>query len=183
MSSSINDFKSAIVRNGGFARPNRFYVTFTSLPNTSGVRESLRYGSTSDMTYLCESVNIPGKQITTLDYDLGTRRPVKIPTGFIEDDVTMTFILTNNNFIKDAIDNWMKKIIDVDTYLLTSNYTEFKTDISITQLDENDKKVHEVKLQGAYPITLNSIEYDNNSESAIQKVTVVFTYDKLETII
>ena len=86
MSSSINDFKSAIIRNGGIAKPNRFHVTFASLPGSSS--------STRDVPYLCESVSIPGKQITTLDYDIGTRRPLKIPTGYIEDDVTMTFILT-----------------------------------------------------------------------------------------
>lgn len=172
MSSSINDFKSAIIRNGGIAKPNRFHVTFASLPGSSS--------STRDVPYLCESVSIPGKQITTLDYDIGTRRPLKIPTGYIEDDVTMTFILTNNNLIKTAIDKWMQKIINVDSYLLTSNYNDYKTSINITQLDEQNKEVHKVKLEGAYPITLNSIELDNNSESAVQKVTVVFTYDRLK---
>jgi hypothetical protein len=174
MSSSINDFKSAIIRNGGIAKANRFYVTFAAIPGSSE--------STRDIPYLCETTSIPGKQITTLDYDIGTRRPLKIPTGYIEDDVTMTFILTNNNFIKTAIDTWMQKIIDIDSYLLTSNYSDYKTEISITQLDEQNKAVHKVTLQGAYPITLNSMELDNNSESTIQKVTVVFTYDKLKII-
>jgi hypothetical protein len=174
MSSSINDFKSAIIRNGGIAKANRFYVTFAAIPGSSE--------STRDISYLCETTSIPGKQITTLDYDIGTRRPLKIPTGYIEDDVTMTFILTNNNFIKTAIDKWMQKIINIDSYLLTSNYSEYKTEIGITQLDEQNKEVHKVTLQGAYPITLNSMELDNNSESTIQKVTVVFTYDKLKII-
>ena len=94
----------------------------------------------------------------------------------------MTFIATNNNFIKTAIDKWMQKIINIDSYLLTSNYSDYKTEIGITQLDEQNKEVHKVTLQGAYPITLNSMELDNNSESTIQKVTVVFTYDKLKII-
>jgi hypothetical protein len=174
MSSSINDFKSAIIRNGGIAKINRFYVTFAAIPGSPE--------STRDIPYLCEAASIPGKQITTLDYDIGTRRPIKIPTGYIEDDITMTFIATNNNFIKTAIDKWMQKIINIDSYLLTSNYSDYKTEIGITQLDEQNKEVHKVTLQGAYPITLNSMELDNNSESTIQKVTVVFTYDKLKII-
>jgi hypothetical protein len=175
MSSSINDFKAAIIRNGGIAKPNRFHVTFATLPGSS------QSTSTRDIPYLCESVSIPGKQITTLDYDIGTRRPLKIPTGYIEDDVTMTFIATNNNFIKTAIDKWMQKIINVDSYLLTSNYSDYKTEIGITQLNEQDKEVHTVTLEGAYPITLNAMELDNSNESTSQKVTVVFTYDKLKT--
>jgi hypothetical protein len=174
MSSSINDFKSAIMRNGGLARPNRFSVTFASLPGSSSV--------SMDISFLCESVNIPGKQITTLDYDIGTRRPLKIPTGYIEDDVTMTFISTNNNAIKKAIDEWMKKIINIDSYLLAKDHQTYKTDITIRQLNESDKEIQNVKLQNAYPITLNSIELDNNAESAIQKISVVFTYDKLDII-
>jgi len=175
MSSSINDFKSAIIRNGGIAKPNRFYVTFASLPGSgSGT-------STRDIPYLCESASLPGKQITTLDYDIGTRRPLKIPTGYIEDDITMTFIATNNNFIKNAMEKWMQKIINVDSYLLTSNYSDYKTEINITQLKEDNTVVQTVTLEGAYPITINSVELDNNSESTIQKVTVVFTYDKIKT--
>lgn len=175
MSSSINDFKSVILRNGGFARPNRFEVTFGKIPGWSG--------STTDLKFLCETVNIPGKQITTLDYDIGTRRPLKIPTGYIEDDVTMVFNLTNNYMVKKAIDAWMKQIINVDSYLLNKDHTKYKTDIEVVQLNENNSRVYTAKLQNAYPITLNQIDLDSNSESTVQKLTVVLTYDKLDIIL
>ncbi len=172
MSSSITSFKNAIMRNKGFARPNRFHIEITAVPNGSDI-------NTRDLAFLCESVNLPGKQITTTDYEIGTRRALKIPTGYIEDDVTMTFNLTNNYLVKNAIDSWMKSIINIDSYLLEANEAVYKKDINISQLDENDKSVYKVRLEKAFPITLNSIELDANTESAVQKVTVVFTYDKL----
>jgi hypothetical protein len=171
MSSSINDFKSVILRNKGFARPNRFEIEISNVPGWSG--------NTRDLKFLCETVNLPGKQITTLDYDIGTRRPLKIPTGYIEDDVTMVFNLTNNYAVKVALDKWMEQIINVNTYLLSYD-TSYKRDISITQLNEKNGQVYTAQLRNAYPITVNSIDLDSNSESTVQKVTVVFTYDTLK---
>lgn len=168
MSSSINDFKSAIMRNRGLAKANRFKVEITSVPGLSG--------STRDLNFLCETVNLPGKQITTLDYDNGTRRPVKIPTGYIEDDVTMVFNLTNNYLVKKALDSWMQRIIDVNSYRLAYD-SAYKRDIKITQLDDNNAIVYTAQLKSAYPITINSIDLDDNAESTITKVTTVFTYD------
>jgi hypothetical protein len=168
MSSSINDFKSAILRNKGFAKANRFMVEITSVPGLSG--------STRDLNFLCETVNLPGKQITTLEYDNGTRRSVKIPTGYIDDDVTMVFNLTNNYFVKTAIDAWMQRIININSYRLAYD-TAYKRDIKISQLDENNSIVYTYTLYSAYPITLNSIDLDNNSESTIAKATVIFTHD------
>lgn len=168
MSSSINDFKSVILRNRGFAKANRFKVEITSVPGASG--------SARDLNFLCESVNIPGKQITTLDYDNGTHRPIKIPTGYIEDDVTMIFNLTNNYLVKRALDSWMQQIINANSYRLAYD-AAYKRDIKISQLDENNAVVYTSILYAAYPITINSIDLDNNSESTISKATVVFTYD------
>lgn len=171
MSSSINDFKSAILRNKGLARPNRFSIEITGVPG--------RNFNTRDLSFLCESVNLPGKQINTFEYDNGTRRPIKIPTGYIEDDVTMVFNLTNNYLVKNVLDDWMKSIINVDTYLLASEENNYKKDIRINQLDENNSIIYTAHLEKAYPITINSIELDSNAESAIQKVTAVFTYNKI----
>ena len=168
MSSSITDFKNAITRNKGFAKPNRFKLEITSVPGWSG--------STSDLCVFCETVNFPGKQINTIDYDIGIRRPLKIPTNYTEDDITITFNLTNNYLAKVAIDEWMKSIINVDTYLLSYD-SDYKRNITISQLDENNSVVYKQQLKSAFPITLNAIELDNNSENTIQKVTVVFAFD------
>lgn len=173
MSSSIRDFKSAILKNGGFARSNRFQIQITDIPGSGGI-------DTQDLNFLCETVNIPSKQINTIEYDrIGMARPLKIPTGYTEDDVTMNFNLTNNYIVKTALDAWMEKIISSASYLLSYDI-EYKRDISIAQLDENDRIVYAVQLVNAYPISISSIDLDNSAESSISKVTVVFTHDELK---
>jgi hypothetical protein len=173
MSSSIRDFKSAILKNKGFARSNRFKIQITDIPGSGEL-------DTRDLNFLCETVNIPSKQINTIEYDrIGMARPLKIPTGYTEDDVTMNFNLTNNYVVKTALDSWMEKIININSYLLSYD-AEYKRDIAIAQLDESDGVVYAVQLVNAYPISIGSIDLDNGAESSISKVTVVFTYDELK---
>ena len=166
--SSIDNFKSAVLRNSGFAKSNRFAVKIFAVPGWSG--------STQDLNIFCESVSLPGKQINTIDYDIGIRRPLKIPTNYTEDDITMVFNLTNNYLAKKAIDEWMKSIIDVDTYLLSYD-SDYKRKIEISQLDENNSTVYSMTLKAAFPISMNAIEFDNGSENTVQKLSVTFAFD------
>jgi hypothetical protein len=170
--STISDFKIAVQRHRGFAKANRFAVEITNMPglSTEGAR---------DLSFMCESVSIPGKQITTLDYDNGTRRPFKIPTGVLDDDVAITFNLTNNYFVKQAFDTWLNTIID-QQYLL--NYIDkYVREVTISQLDENDNEIYSVVLKNAYPFQVAAIELANASTDTISTVTVTFACDEVMT--
>ena len=173
MSSLINDFKNSIAANGGFARANRFSVSITAVPGFNDGTEALR-----DLTFMCDSVTIPGKQITTLDYEISTRRAVKIPTGFVDDDITLTFNLTNNYLAKRAFDAWTNYIIDVGSYL-TRYHDEYTRDIIIKQLDDRDRETYSVLLQRAYPYQIQSVELSHEAESTISKVSVTLTCDRV----
>jgi hypothetical protein len=170
--STISDFKIAVQRNRGFAKANRFSVEITNIPG-------LNPEDARDLSFMCESVSIPGKQITTLDYENGTRRPLKIPTGVLDDDVAITFNLTNNYFVKRAFDAWLNKIID-QQYLL--NYIdEYVRVVTISQLDEDDNEIYIVKLKNAYPFQVGAIELANASTDTISTVTVTFACDEVIT--
>ena len=166
----INEFKSLLVKRGGLSRTNRFDSIINIPPRiiTGGDRGR-------DLTLLCESASLPGKQITTLEWSLYGSN-IKIPTGYIYDDVTMVFNITNDYYVKNIFDEWQNLVISDETYNLSYN-TEFKTDILIRQLDEVDKPIHVTKLFNAYPITVQTITLDNNSESTVQKLSVVFSYE------
>ena len=170
--STITDFKNVVQQNGGFAKANRFNVEITAIPGFNG-------GSTRDLSFMCESVSIPGKQITTLDYDNGTRRPIKIPTGVIDDDVTIIFNLTNNYFVKQGFDTWLSKIIN-QQYLL-SYVSEYARDVKISQLDENDNERYVVTLKNAYPFQVSAIELSNSSTDTISTVSVTFACESVQT--
>jgi|TARA_B110000858_G_scaffold157614_1_gene180415 hypothetical protein len=188
---TIEDLKATISKKGGLARANRFRVIFTpptqSLLNLNPqtIISSVISGNFSaknlindprDIDILCDSVSIPGRQISTIDY-AAEKQSVKIPYGELHDDITCTFLLTNDYYMKTVFDSWIGSIVDMDQYSLAYK-KDITTDVIIQQLDEENTPIYGVKLEGAFPTTVNDIELSNESENTIQKLGVSFSYDK-----
>lgn len=188
---SIERLKSLISKKGGLAKANRFNVMFTpptqSLLNLDlqGMISSAISGNFNaknlvndprDISLLCDSVVIPGKQISTLDYQT-TKNSVKIPYGYVQDDVSLSFLLTNDYYMKTIFDKWINSIVDTDKYCIAYK-EDIVTDVIIQQLDEQDVPIYGVKLEGAFPVTMSEVALSNESTSQIQKLNVSFAYDK-----
>lgn len=188
---TIDDFKATIGKKQGLAKNNRFLVIFT--PPTQSLLElnpfeivgRLANGTFNaknlisdprDIAFLVESTQLPGRNINTLDYQ-AEKETIKIPNGFIDDDVTMTFILTGDYFMKDMIETWMSSIVDTENYKIGYK-KNYQVDISMQQLNDFDKNIYGIRLQNAYPINISAIEMDQSGENTIQKVTVTFAYDR-----
>ena len=187
---SINDLKSSITSHGGLAHTNRFAVYMApptaalfnlDLQNilvslvSGNFKASNLINDPRDITILCESCTLPGRQIMTLDYQT-FRQPEKLPYGYINEDVTFSFLLTNDYYVQKLFDKWQNLIINNDTYRIRYQ-EEFVTDVVIQQLNKANLPVYGVVLKGAYPISFNSVPLDNTAENSIQKCTVTFTYE------
>jgi len=170
MSSSIENLKSEVVRRSGLANPNRFRAMI-SVPGY--VREGGKFDMRS-LDILCESISFPGKQIESLDYSM-YRNPLKIPTGFINDDVTITFRLTEDFYAKTIFEKWQAGIIDQFTY--TSRYLEeYVTDIKLEHQDKQDKVKYGITLRDAYPITLGAVAKSQTTTDSILTLDVTFAF-------
>lgn len=184
---SIDNLKSIISKRGGLAKANRFQIVFTppqgSLLGAKGLIGALTSGGglksmindPRDISLLCENVTIPGRQITTLDYQ-ADKQPVKIPYSFINEDVTCSFLLTNDYYMKTMFDDWLEQVFNTETYRAKFK-KDFTSDVVIQQLNEKNIPVYGVRLENAFPTTVAGITLDNNSESAVQKISVTFSYD------
>jgi len=188
---SIDNLKSIIGKRQGLANTNRFLTIFTpptqALVNLNPLDIVGRFANETfnakslvsdprDIAFLCESTQIPGRSLNTLDFQ-AERETIKIPNGFIDDDVTMTFLLTNDYYMKDMMEGWMSSIVDTENYVLGYK-KNYQTDIIIQQLNKNDKNVYGIKLINAYPISISAIDLNNESENGIQKVQITFAYDR-----
>ena len=194
---SIDNLKATISKKGGVAMQNRFQIFFQ--PPTANSMKSLLnsdpkvlVGSLAknavtggsplniipdprDISILCESVNLPGRQITTIDYQ-AEKQSIKIPYSAINEDVTMSFILTNDYYMKKLFDDWQSAVFDMNRY--RAGYKkDFTTDIVIQQLNQQNIPIYSVRLEGAFPVTIGAINLDNNSENTIQKMTVTLSYE------
>ena len=159
---SIDNLKSSIITHGGVAHENRFSVNFAPPDQTlfnldlrniitsalSGTFNAKNlYNNPRDITILCESCSLPGRQIMTLDYQ-AEKHAVKRPYSFFNDEVNFTFLMTN-----DAVD------------------------VTISQLNKKNLPIYTVVLDNAYPITFNSIVLDNTAENSVQKFSVTMAYE------
>lgn len=167
MSNPIDDLKSTISSRGGMARPNLFSVNF-AFPGGLNFNQK-------DMTILCESASLPGRNINTNEFQ-STRQALKMPYGFINEDVNFTFLLTNDFELKKVFDSWLESIIDTENYVLKYR-DDYATDVTINQLNKEEEIVYTVRLQKAFPISLNTIELSNATENDVQRVTVAMTYE------
>ena len=184
---SIDKLKSTISKRGGLAKTNRFQVIFTppqgSLLSARGLIGALTSGGglksmindPRDISMLCQNVTLPGRQITTIDY-IAEKQAVKIPYAFINEDVTCSFLLTNDYYMKTLFDAWLEQVFDTESYRAKFK-KDFTTDVVIQQLNEKNIPVYGVRLENAFPTTVAGITLDNNSESAVQKMSVTFSYD------
>lgn len=188
---SIERLKSLVSKKGGLAKANRFNVMFTP-PDTSlfnidlqGIIQKVVSNNFSprnlvndprDISLLCDSVSIPGKQVSTFDYQT-IKQSVKIPYGTIHDDVELTFLLTNDYHMKTVFDKWINSIVNPEKYCVAYK-KDITCDVVIQQLDEQNIPIYGVKLEGAFPVSMSAISLSNESENTIQKLTVNFAYDK-----
>ena len=189
---NIDTLKASVAAKGGLARTNRFNVIFTpprqSLLNlnpevlvgqlASGDVPSVRslINDPRDISLLCESVSIPGRSISTIDY-MADKQSNKFPNTLIDSEIEMTWLLTNDYYMKTMFDGWLSSIIDMDTY--TVGYkNDFATDVIIQQLNVDNIPVYGVKLEKAYPIGINQIDLSNTTENEVAKVSVTWAYDK-----
>lgn len=188
---NIDALKSTIGKKGGLAKANRFNVIFT--PPTQSLLNlnpevlvgSLLSGNTPsvknlindprDISILCEQVTLPSRSISTLDY-MADKQSNKFPYTNIDGDVNMTFILTNDMYMKTMFDSWASTVIDVDNYDLGYK-DDFSTDVIIQTVNEKNVPTYGVKLEKAYPIDVALVNL-NNTDGEYLRLTVSLAYDK-----
>lgn len=163
---SIETLKSAVKSHGGFSRSNLFRVNIFGKHILSG-------NDPRDFTALAQSVNIPGKQIQSFAYS-PYRNPVEVPTGYVNEDLNMTFVLTNDYFIKKFFDKWTQLIVDPESYLV-GYPEEYRSDINIQQLGPDGEVVYEVTATEAFPKSVKGVDFTSEN-TQINTIDVTFSF-------
>jgi|TARA_R110002012_G_scaffold320715_2_gene545134 hypothetical protein len=199
---NIDTMKSTINRRGGVARPNRFgvYITHPSksinsllnfnpatllsnLISGDGINLADFINDPRDMFILCKSVTMPGKRITTTEA-MHNHHLSKKPYSAATDEVTMTFMLTNDYYIKKYFDMWQEMIVDTSgKHYKTFYKNEYSTDVTIQQLSQGSDIVpgYSIKLLNAYPIQVGAIELSSEGEGLLE-VSITWEYDNFKSV-
>ncbi len=188
---NIENLKSTIAKKGGLAPSNRFNVIFAppavsllnlNVENIIGSVISGNFNAGNllndprDISILCKSVTLPGRTLSTFEHD-HDRQQNKYPYTFIDEDVTMTFHLTNDYYMRNMLEQWQSGIFNTESYV-TGFKNDYSVDVIIQQLNQKNIPVYGVKLEKAYPVSYESITLDNSQENAVNEMSVTFAYNK-----
>jgi len=184
MAFSIDQLKSKISQKGGIALADLFEVKLPAIPGFDGIDE---------LNVLCKDVNIPGRQITSNDRLIGMHLE-KVAYGYAVADVSATFLCLNGFYVRKYFEAWQALAVNPETFELGYSHgpNGYAKDVSIYQLSKNSemteennmgflqpdadsKKVYGVKLEYAYPTTLNGIGYANENQNIVE-INVQLSY-------
>jgi hypothetical protein len=102
--SNIDQLKSTISSKRGVARGNIYKVTLPSINNISS----------REINLLCRAVNVPGRQIMTVERRIGNTFQ-KVAYGHAFDDVNLSFLLLNDYGVRRYFENWQSLCLDPNT--------------------------------------------------------------------
>ena len=191
MSKSIDDLKSEINKRGGIGRTNRFNVFFTpptqALINIDlgAIIGSLIRGDFNknqlitdprSLTLLCESATLPSRALGTSDYTATGKHSEKRVQSYADGDVSFSFLVTNDFYIKRMVDDWQEIIVNSETNTLgyKKNYT---CDVVIQQLNQENEVVYGAKLINAFPSSIGAMQL-TSAAGGESKIEITMQYDR-----
>ena len=213
MSFSPNLFLSHMKSKDGPAKPSRFEVVIPipdyinkfvpnniienllNLPNAifgtvseaiGSVTGQAPVGSNATLSrYLalqCESAELPGRTILTQDAKV-YGPTYKVPYQSQYNEITLTFLCTNEFWERKLFDRWLEAIMPSDTNNLRfpKGSQTYMTPIKVIQYDDFIKQIYAVELIDAFPIGV-SAQPLSWSEDGFHRLSVQFAYQRYKPV-
>ena len=190
---NLDDMKAVIMGHGGYAPNNRFNIIFTpptvSLFNLSPtnilgniINNNFSWkdliSDPRDINVLCKSASFPSRNINTQEFKT-TREDRKYVVGKTDGDLNTIFYVTNDMYMKTMFDTWMNYVFNTSNY--RANYkkgkTGYSTDVTIQQLNKENKPVYGIRLINAFPTQMGELTLDNSVENGIHELSIGWSYD------
>jgi hypothetical protein len=120
----IDDFLGSVSRGGGIAMSNMFEVQLPPVANVNGMQKG--------MSILCSKVDLPMRQVTTIESRSGVDVE-KVAYGYAVADVAMSFYLLNDYSAKQYFEAWQNLALNQKTLEIGYD-NEYKKPVIIRQL-------------------------------------------------
>ncbi len=192
MAFNVGDFRAELSGFGGLAKSNKMAVAFVPPLWTGDVGDSLTVvaGQTPFLRFLCDSTNLPGKNINTIDYmPQGFGAVHKTPIGITQDPITLSFLMDGNHQVMKFFQLWMQEIVNTGssfdgifaTYKDRTDHeisykSNYATTVFISFFSDDGNSELEYTFKDAYPVQLGSVQLGWEQNDTIAKLPVEFTY-------
>ena len=169
---SIDNIR-ALINQRGISKANLYEVDFSGMLSLG---LGFNPNDIKDLTLCVDSVAIPGRQLQTFGYSL-FRHPIEFPTGYVNEGLVIEFNMTSDMFAKNIFDKWIDTIVPTKTYLI-KYADEYKTNITIKQLNDHGDVSYTMKLDQVFPKAIRGLTFTAADESYV-KFGVDFGYNDL----
>jgi hypothetical protein len=156
----LSEMKAALTRHRGIAMKNQYRVDIS--PPATLEALALDSVSKNDLNIFAESFTLPDRTIETFDWGIWNHT-IKIPKGYTETGIDITFVATNDFFIKNFFDNWVSLVVNEETYLV-SYPAEIKGSIKLYYTQNEISAINAKNNADTSKVTENErLEKDNRT--------------------
>lgn len=183
----LQEYRSAVNKDGGPSKANRFVARIVSLPNQLPRRAE--YSSLmKDLTYLCEAAEFPGRGFMNIDVRYYGSN-FKSPYQTTYEDLNLTFVVRDKFLERQLFDDWMELINPTSTFNFAYS-KDYMTTVELFQISEKDgtegsttsnstktyTAQYKFTFEKAWPILINPMPV-NWADDNFHRLTVAFTYN------
>lgn len=171
---TIANFKANM--QGGGARPNQFRVELTFPAFIGPVATAAgRAGE-----FLCRSAQLPASTIGDIEASY-RGRPVHFAGERTFQPWTVSVFNDNNFLIRNVLERWSNGVLNYNATNGILRPGDYQVDMSVYQLDRNDKIIKTYKFFDAYPTNVGAIQLAFDQNNAIEEFEVEFVFNYFET--
>jgi len=164
----LNDILSTFHSEDGYAVPNRFEVLITRPKGSAS--------ESRQVSMRCESINLPGRNLATMD-DTNIYGPTReIVTGVTyADEINMTFQASSNLEERVFFEEWQALAFDERSWNV-KYYNDYISTVDIYILDKQNNRRFGIKLHEAFPKTIGPTELNQAPSTDIIKLPITFSF-------
>lgn len=173
---SIDDFKGAL------KQPARSHLFLCRVSPPASLIDLF---PADEVDYLCKAVTLPAATVETTELSYFTRA-VKIPGRRTYTPITLTFYNTERYTPRNGFEQWSNGLNQYETNIRTAaheggTYGKITLDhfSTVNREAENTlvlQLLSRYEIEGAFPITVNGLQFSHDADTEIQTFDVEFQY-------
>ena len=190
-------FIAAINKHKGPSKANKYQLTGPYGVIVNGIANNLGFDM-RDFKFMCDAANLPGRNLATTEFRTGSVSKSYVHSNNFNPTITLSFILTDDMFIKKVFDRWMDDIIGLtdaklqgavvqnltnypDEYCGSFGIKKLATNLSSSPASASHIDTYHVEIMEAFPKQINPIQLTYGSQD-IMKLQVVMAYSRWRII-
>jgi len=181
----ISDFVPNNIIENLLNLPNAIFGTVTDAIGSVTGQSPVGANSTLSryLALQCETAELPGRTLMT--HEAKVYGPTyKVPYQSQYNEMTLTFLCTNEFWERKLFERWIEAIMPSDTNNLRyakDEATRYMTPIKVIQYDDFIKQIYAVELVDAFPIGISAQQL-SWSEDGFHRLSVQFAYQRYKPV-